>query len=119
MTCSETFLEDYVLPFDIAQLAELLQEWQEYDGVGRIGSNGDETDTWDRALLLRPRCERPRSRRSAEQRDELAPLHSITSSARASSDGGTSRPSAFAVLRLVTNRTSSIARPADRPAWLH
>ena len=29
--------------------------------------------------------------------------HSITSSARASSVGGTSRPSAFAVLRLITN----------------
>ena len=28
----------------------------------------------------------PRQRRTAEQRDELAPLHSITSSARASSD---------------------------------
>jgi hypothetical protein len=34
------------------------------------------------------------------RRDELAPLHSITSSARASSDGGTSRPSAFAVSHL-------------------
>src|SRR6476469_8791014 len=42
-------------------------------------------------------------RRAAEQRDELAPLHSITSSAVASSDGGTSRPSAFAVLRLMTS----------------
>src|SRR5262249_39493660 len=31
------------------------------------------------------------------------PHHSITSSARASSDGGTVRPSAFAVLRLITN----------------
>src|SRR5262249_60501601 len=41
--------------------------------------------------------------RTAEQRDELAPPHSITSSARASSVGGTSRPSAFAVLRLITN----------------
>ena len=30
-------------------------------------------------------------------------LHSITSSARASSDGGTSRPSALAVLRLITS----------------
>jgi hypothetical protein len=29
--------------------------------------------------------------------------YSITSSARASSKGGTSRPSAFAVLRLITN----------------
>ena len=30
-------------------------------------------------------------------------LYSITSSARASSDGGTSRPSALAVLRLITS----------------
>ena len=36
-------------------------------------------------------------RRAAEQRDELAPFHSITSSARASSDGGTVRPSTLAV----------------------
>ena len=36
--------------------------------------------------LLRPRRERPRGRRAAEQRDELAALHSITSSATASSD---------------------------------
>ena len=39
----------------------------------------------------------------AEQRDELAAFHSITSSARASSVGGTSRPSALAVLRLITS----------------
>src|SRR5260370_1088601 len=31
--------------------------------------------------------------RAAEKRDELAPVHSITSSARASRVGGTSRPS--------------------------
>src|SRR6516162_3386380 len=41
--------------------------------------------------------------RAAEQRDELAPPHSITSSARASSVGGTSMPSALAVCRLITN----------------
>ena len=34
----------------------------------------------------------------------INPRYSITSSARASSDGGTSRPSAFAVLRLMTSR---------------
>ena len=34
---------------------------------------------------------------------ELPPPHSITSSARASSDAGTSRPSALAVLRLMTS----------------
>ena len=53
--------------------------------------------------LLRARRERPRRRRAAEQRDELAPLHSITSSAGASSVAGTLRPSALAVLRLITS----------------
>src|SRR5262245_40223956 len=52
--------------------------------------------------LLRARRERPR-RRATEQRDELASFHSITSSARASSVGGISRPRARAVLRLITN----------------
>src|SRR5258708_3912498 len=41
------------------------------------------------------------SRRTAEQRDELAPPHSITSSARNSGEVGTTRPSALAVLRLM------------------
>jgi hypothetical protein len=53
--------------------------------------------------LLRARRERPCCRRTAEQRYERAPLHSITSSARASTDDGISRPSALAVLRLMTN----------------
>src|SRR5262245_3343927 len=52
--------------------------------------------------LLRPRRQRP-PRRAAEQRDEFAPSHSITSSARASTLAGTSRPSAFAVFRLMTS----------------
>src|SRR6478609_11965289 len=54
------------------------------------------------ARLLRPCRDRP-CRRASEQRDELAPLHSITSSARASSVGGTWRPRALAVLRLITS----------------
>src|SRR6478672_6150602 len=53
--------------------------------------------------LLRPSTERPRRCRAAEQHDELPPLHSITSSARAISDGGTVRPSVLAVLRLITS----------------
>src|SRR5262249_3517356 len=52
--------------------------------------------------LLRARRERPRSR-AAEQRDERAALHSITSSARARSRSGTSELSALAVLRLSTS----------------
>src|SRR5262249_28420715 len=63
----------------------------------------DVSDHRHRALL-RARRERPRSSRAAEQRDELAPPnHSITSSARARSVGGTSRPSALAVLRLIVS----------------
>jgi len=52
--------------------------------------------------LLRPRRERPRGSRAAEQRDELAATaHSITSSARNKIDGGTVRPSALAVLAFT------------------
>src|SRR5262245_22234323 len=56
-------------------------------------------------VFARHDASRPRNygRRAAEQRDELAPLHSITSSARASRLGGISIPSAFAVLRLITS----------------
>jgi hypothetical protein len=50
--------------------------------------------------LLRARREWP-DRRTAEQRDELAPPHSITSSARASSMEGSSSPSFFAVFRFA------------------
>src|SRR5262249_52685977 len=54
------------------------------------------------ARLLRARRERP-SRSATEQRDEHAPFHSITSSARASTVVGTLRPRAFAVLRLIVS----------------
>src|SRR5262249_8874775 len=50
--------------------------------------------------LLRAHRERPRDRRAAEQRDELAPVHSIISSARASNDGGTVRPSTLAACKI-------------------
>src|SRR5438067_5881830 len=40
---------------------------------------------------------------SAEKSEDVAPPHSMTSSARASSDGGKVRPRAFAVFRLMTS----------------
>ena len=40
---------------------------------------------------------------ATEERDEIAPLHSITSSARPSSIGGTVRPIVLAVFRLITS----------------
>src|SRR6516165_8205481 len=53
-------------------------------------------------LLLCARRERPRGR-AAEQRDEVAPRHSITSSARARKDSGIVKPIAFAALTLTTS----------------
>src|SRR5262245_42150570 len=53
--------------------------------------------------LLRPRRERPRGCRTAESQDELAPLHSITSSALACSTSGISIPSSLAAFRLITS----------------
>src|SRR5262249_39112625 len=54
--------------------------------------------------LLPARRERPCCCCAADKPDERAPPdHSITSSARARSVGGTSRPRAFAVLRLITS----------------
>src|SRR5262249_59168764 len=75
------------------------------------------------------RRERPGDRRTADERDELASSHSITSSARASKVGGTSRPSALAVLRLIkssylvgawTGRSagcSPLSIRSTSPAW--
>jgi chorismate mutase len=52
----------------------------------RVGKRGAAEESDHRhCWLLRPRRERPRYCRAAEQRDEIAPgAHSITSSARAS-----------------------------------
>src|SRR5262249_29052502 len=93
-------LHRYVLALAVAPFVQALAE---RGGERRIGRSGvHKSDHWHRGLL-RARSERPSGRRAAEQRDEIAPPnHSITSSARTSSDGGTSRPSALAVLRLRT-----------------
>ena len=90
----------HILALNVAGFIKALTE---RSGTARGGRPGMyKSDDWHRRLL-RPRPERPRSCRAPEQRDELAASHSITSSARASSVGGISIPSAFAVLRLITS----------------
>src|SRR5262249_11686666 len=93
-----------VAPLDIAGFGENLTK-QRLQVRKRSGETRAEI-TDHRRRLLRPRRQWPRRRRAAEQRDELAALHlrdhSITSSARASSVGGTVRPSARAVIRFMT-----------------
>src|SRR5262249_52879515 len=73
--------------------------------ISIVGSGGQKHgDTPHRYRLLRARREWPRCCRSAEQRDELAPLHhSITSSAVESNVGGTARSSILAVSALMTS----------------
>jgi hypothetical protein len=80
------------------------------DGVGDFdfshfgGSEhwGPGPNFWCLDCLLCGSCERLR-RSAAEQRDELAASHSITSSARARNVAGTSRPIDLAVVRLTTS----------------
>src|SRR5262249_6920596 len=93
-----------VAPFDITEVAhpayEFLAEW-----VIVRGSRSDVSDARGLARLLRARRQRPRGCRPADERDELAPLHSITSSARPRSGNGIVRPSVLAVLRLMISST--------------
>src|SRR6516165_11624223 len=94
-----------VLPLHPAELAQPLAECRNPGLNFRIalGIRHQHADPPHAFGLLRARRQRPRGSRSAEQRDELAPRHSITSSASARRVGGTVRPSVLAVLRLMTN----------------
>src|SRR6266540_949972 len=67
------------------------------------GRDREPSNSVDSPGLLRTHGQRPTGRRAAQQCDERAPPHSITSSASASIDGGTFRPSALAVLRLMVS----------------
>src|SRR5262249_29513781 len=90
----------HVVALDITRFIQALPKGG-HMGAGCCGRpDVDEPDHWHRRLL-RARRERPR-RRAAEKRDELASFHSITSSASASTVGGTSMPSVLTVLRLTT-----------------
>src|SRR5438128_206150 len=68
-----------------------------------IEGRTDKAEPNEPTQLLRTRRDWPPRHRAAEQRDECAAVHSITSSARASSVSGIWRPSVFAVLRLITS----------------
>src|SRR6516165_8898880 len=96
-------LDCHILALDVAGFTKALAECGQI--LCTIGRRRAAKQSYHRhGGLLRARRERPSNRRTAKQRDELAPFdHSITSSARASSVGGTSRPSALAVLRLIAS----------------
>jgi len=94
-------LDRHVLAFDeggpVQTATELGHEMR-----GPLGRLTVEEPDYRHRRLLRARRERPRCR-TAKKGDESAALHSMTSSAIASIPGGMVTPSAFAVLRLITN----------------
>src|SRR5262245_30097660 len=104
-TLGPAVFDPYITALYIAGFAEALAE-----GVCELrifpGRSAVEEPDYGHRRLLRAHRERPCCR-AAEQRDEVATFHlrdhSITSSARASTVGGTSRPSALAVVRLMTS----------------
>src|SRR5262249_30044010 len=69
-----------------------------------LGGVGQHSEAPHSVRLLRGRrLPHGEARRAADQRHDLAPPHSITSSARCWSCQGTSRPSALAVFMLITS----------------
>src|SRR5262245_38229866 len=92
----QAILDRLILALDIAGLLQTRMKHARH-GCEAVGQSAVEEPDHRHRRLLRARRERPR-RRAAEQRDERAALHSITSSARASRLSGKVSPSALAVL---------------------
>src|SRR5215468_4478269 len=89
--------------FDPAELAQAPHESSDPITQGHSRTGAEEANGRELCWLLRPCRERPRGCYAAKQGDELAALHSITSSASNCNELGTSMPSALAVCRLMTN----------------
>ena len=96
---SRAYLQAKIAALDVARIAQALAQCLQERFRVRQGKDTDRVHPH----LLRACQERPTRRRTAEQRDQLASFHSITSSARASSVAGTARPSILAVSALMTS----------------
>src|SRR5262245_46386172 len=112
-------LDRDVLTFAITCFSKTLAECRYLRGV--FGRLRIEEPNYRHRRLLRARRERPRDRRTADERDEVAPLHlrrhSITSSATASSAGENVKPRALAAFRFRTSSNLS-SRITGRSAGL-
>src|SRR5262249_29696188 len=95
-------------PLDVTGFRQALTEYRRLRH-GRPGRTRTKKSD-HRHRLLRACRDRP-GRRTAEQRDELAPSHSISSSASNWIELGTSMPSALAVFRWTTSSNWVGCRP--------
>src|SRR5262249_37821736 len=100
MTIRPAVFEPHILTLDVPGFFQALMNRCHILRVRR-GRRRAKKPNHRHRRLLSIRRERPRGRRAAEQPDELAAPHSITSSARASSVGGMAIPTALAVLKLM------------------
>src|SRR5262249_9200599 len=99
MTVCPAIFDCDVAALCIARLTEALAKGR--NGVRqRVSGLEIEEPTHRHRRLLRTRLDWPR-RGAAKSRNERPAVHSITSSARASSVDGMSSPSALAALRLI------------------
>src|SRR5215469_14498253 len=80
-------LEAKRLPLDLPERAQLITEGVE-NWLFRSDRNGKEGNAWQASGLRRGRHDRRRENEREEDKRDHAPSHSITSSARASSEGG-------------------------------
>src|SRR5262249_22098969 len=92
-----------IAAFDPTQLLQATPESTLPDQPIVFTDTADDANAPYALCFLCMRGEWPSSSSPTKQRNELAPPHSITSSARCWSSSGTSRPSTFAVLRFITS----------------
>src|SRR5215470_16659313 len=100
---SKAVFEPDVAPFNPSQLLQRLLECRIAGCGTEIADTAHDADAPHSLGLLRARRARPRDYRAAEQRDEVAPSHSITSSARVSIVGGMLKRRSLAALTLITS----------------
>ena len=100
-THRELAIDLQALSFDKPRTAQLVEHRERGRGLARLREHNAETV--DPSALLRASVERPQGRRAAQEKHQFSTPHSITSSAPARSVCGTVRPSALAVLRLITS----------------
>src|SRR5262249_160899 len=104
ITATPSDFKLHIAIFGPTQLMQQLYEHRETGLLGcRFGRTHEHADPPHPLGLLCARRERPRCRRAAEKRDELAASHSITPSASPSSLSRTVRPRVVGVWWLMTS----------------